>query len=756
MPTVKIKDSGNGRIFAGIGGITSNGMSKLLMEYPVNQRNDILDFLFLPNHGAGLQILKIEIGSDANSSAGTEPGHMRSSVDFDITRGVGLWMAKEAKSRNPQIILDAIRWGTPRWIKSDTDKYLFYKNFLQGARDVYGLEFDYLAPDENEGAFSRNYVVNTLRPMLDRDGFSNVKLTAADSNVDWNIAVMVNNDHDLKKSLYAINAHYMQDSPDSAKNCGLPVFNSEDLAPFRNNFGACLNFAHRIIQSYSSGKMVMYQIHPVIEAVYDNVPFTCKGIISAAHPWSGHYEIDKGLWVLAHFTQFVKPGWRYIDSGCLGGEYDSYLTLKSQISNDISIVILNRGAEKTDYRFELPDFSGRTFYVWMTDSNNQFYRTPDINAASGVFDFVIPPQTICTLTTTAGQKKGAPKNAIPANTELTLPYADDFRNYLPGKQPRYTVDQSGAFEIVREGKNNGNCLKQIITHETKPIDWELRVSPLPYTILGDLNWKNYRVSMDFFLETMSESNYDGYVLLGARCNLSPAGKAAAECYNIKIYHDGHWRLCKASQILTCGAISNFSLNVWHTLEISTVDSEISVLFNNSFLTKFNDIEIPSGHVVIGSGYNPVKYANLQISPIDIITPVSCKRYQENSEGIVYTGTWTKSGTDAKNYNRSLVVSKNAGDTMEFSFNGAAVSVLGVLGPDCGLADIFIDGSLISSIDTYSNTQKWRKSIFCGYKLLSGNHRLKLEVKGRKNSFSSNTCIYINAIEITDGQGLYFS
>jgi len=164
MTTVNINGSGSGRTFAGIGGVTSNGMTKLLREYPVNQRNDILNFLFLPNFGASFHYLKIEVGSDANGTCGTEPSHMRSQIDFDITRGVGLWMGQEAKNRNSQIILDAIRWGTPRWVNSDANKYLYYKKFLEGARDNFGLTLEYLAPDENEGPFSRNYTVNTLRP----------------------------------------------------------------------------------------------------------------------------------------------------------------------------------------------------------------------------------------------------------------------------------------------------------------------------------------------------------------------------------------------------------------------------------------------------------------------------------------------------------------------------------------------------------------------------------------------------------------
>ena len=69
---VNVNADTRGRVFYGIGGVTSNGMTKLLKEYPKEQREDILDLLFLPQYGAGMQVLKVEIGSDANGTCGTE------------------------------------------------------------------------------------------------------------------------------------------------------------------------------------------------------------------------------------------------------------------------------------------------------------------------------------------------------------------------------------------------------------------------------------------------------------------------------------------------------------------------------------------------------------------------------------------------------------------------------------------------------------------------------------------------------------
>lgn len=751
MISIVINGEDTGRIFCGIGGVTSNGMTKLLREYPVEQRNDILDFLFKPKFGASFQVLKVEIGSDANGTCGTEPSHMRSKTDFDITRGVGLWLAQEAKKRNPQIVLDAIRWGTPAWLIDNEKKYLYYKNFLQGARDQYGLEFDYLAPDENEGEYNRNWVVNTLRPRLNRDGFADVVLTGADSTTDWNIAPIIEGDLPLKNALGAINIHYREDSPQSVKDSGLPIFASENLVAFRHKFSCSLDMAYKIIRSYASGKMVQYQMHPIIEAIYDNVPYTCKSLLTAAHPWSGHYSIESAMWVTAHFTQFAEPGWKYLDGGCVSGEKYSYLTLRDPKTTDFSTIVLNQTEESVTVQLHLENIEASLLHVWITTENEQFVRCDDIGVTDGMARIALPANAICTLTTTTGQAKGVPKHGIPEQTSFTLPYCDNFETYEVGKQPRYTVDQSGAFEICQGGKNGGKCLKQVLTLPYKPIDWERRATPNPYTILGGQELKNYRATIDFYMESTVETDYEAYAMLGIRCNFAPAGDVPPECYGIHVFCDGRWQLRYGALILKCGYLENFKLEQWHSLKMTARDDLISVHFDDVVLTEIHHNLLPSGHVVIGSGYNQVRYDNFAIEPIDDMP--ECLRYQELDHRISYQGNWTEQGSNAQNYMRTLLVANCKDNTMEFAFNGTAVSILGILAPNCGRANVFVDGVHCSEIDTYCDSTQYRKSLFSVYGLNRGNHIVRLVVTGTKCFAASGTYIQIDAVETSGGSGL---
>jgi hypothetical protein len=64
---------------AGIGAISGGGAtSNLLLAYPEPYLSQIFDFLFLPDFGAALQVLKVEIGGEGLSTEGSEASHWRS------------------------------------------------------------------------------------------------------------------------------------------------------------------------------------------------------------------------------------------------------------------------------------------------------------------------------------------------------------------------------------------------------------------------------------------------------------------------------------------------------------------------------------------------------------------------------------------------------------------------------------------------------------------------------------------------------
>lgn len=74
--------------FMGLGGLSGGGgTSRLLYDYTDPVRGRILDALFSPKRGGALQILKVEIGGDGQSTEATEASHMHTRHDENYERG---------------------------------------------------------------------------------------------------------------------------------------------------------------------------------------------------------------------------------------------------------------------------------------------------------------------------------------------------------------------------------------------------------------------------------------------------------------------------------------------------------------------------------------------------------------------------------------------------------------------------------------------------------------------------------------------
>lgn len=111
-----VNGSAAGLEFDGHGGLSAGATTRLLIEYPEPQRSEVLDYLFKPNFGASLAVLKVEIGGDTQSTDGTEASHSHFRGDLNCNRGYEGWLAAEARKRNPNIKVWSLAWGVPGWI----------------------------------------------------------------------------------------------------------------------------------------------------------------------------------------------------------------------------------------------------------------------------------------------------------------------------------------------------------------------------------------------------------------------------------------------------------------------------------------------------------------------------------------------------------------------------------------------------------------------------------------------------------------
>ena len=623
--------------FRGVGMVTGNNSSRLLLDYKSehpDRYNEILEYTF-GKHGIGVNFLKLEMGSDVNSSSGTEPCVKRYEDEkADVTRGAGYQLAADAKKINPDLELDMLWWSEPLWVTKADDvhaaRYKWYKETLDAAKKLaaeYGKELWF-----SEGSPSMSYSQGTYR--FDGNG------------------------------------------------SGLGDLNG------------VLDIANRLIMMYASGKMTMCELQPVIAAYYDGVCYCQKQFISACDPWSGYYYLDSGFFMSLHFSQFIKRGWTYIDGAChadakTGGDGHalvdsvfSYITACDPDSGDYSTVITNSTSEPIVYDITVSDLAKASsdIDVWETRGpdngsydENYFKEidtiTPTESGGKYSYTVTVKPFSMITLSTVKAVNDFVNMSES-ERTVLALPYSDDFdygEEFLRarGGAPKFTTDEGGAFEVECIGGRN--VLVQQITPETKAEEWGY--TPNPTTNFGDDRWYNYSVSAEVKLCESAEpdKNYAG---IGLRYNEGHKGESG---YWLKLSENGTYSLMKNKKVLESGSCKA-NVHDFTPLKISVQDGNIKCFIGGKNVIDFTDKCVQSaGRAAFYSSFDRNMFAHLLIEPNE-----NCyvTRYDNTDLCCDYSGAWEHITTGSfANYKRTLS-NGSAGAVMTVKFSGNGFAVVG--------------------------------------------------------------------------------
>lgn len=626
--TINIDAKSSGKVFDGVGAISGGGgNSRLLIDYPEPYRSQILDYLFKPNYGASLQIFKVEIGADMDSTDGAESSHKHTASDEDYNRGYEWWLMEQAKARNPQIKFIALPWGAPHWVGSGNywshDMIEYIVKWLKHAESDHHVRVDYLGGRNEHGYDVQWY--KDLRAALRANGLGSVQVIASDDwekEKLWSIASLMKNDPALNDSVDILGAHGPGwggfPTPD-AVSLGKPLWDSE--AHFDEN-PPYNEVARNVNRNYIAGRLTASIYWPIVSAIYDNLPYDNIGFIKCNQPWSGHYVVTPSLWVIAHTSQFAQPGWRYLDSasgffeGDVTGAHGSYVTLKSPDGADYSTIIEtveSRTAETAHFR--VAGFAKNTLHVWSTDLTSSdpakwFAKQTDIVPAQGEFSLDLEPGHMYSVTTTSGQQKGTA--VAPPATPFPLSYADNFDSYAAGKLPRYFSDMYGGFETAPcAGGRKGMCLEQVVPAE--PITWK-NTKNRPLTILGNLDWTNYRVSSDVLLRQSGSVD-----LIGRLTDMG--GSDTPNAYVLRVSDAGAWSLLKTTTkdeeiTLAAGSVKALGVNRWHRIALSFQDGAITAQIDRVTVNKVSDPSYKRGMVGLGTdGYIRVQFDNFKVEPL---------------------------------------------------------------------------------------------------------------------------------------------
>uniref|UniRef100_A0A671XEQ6 Galactocerebrosidase n=1 Tax=Sparus aurata TaxID=8175 RepID=A0A671XEQ6_SPAAU len=594
---------GLGRVFDGIGGLSGGGAtSRLLVNYAEPYRSQILDFLFKPNFGASLHILKVEIGGDAQTTDGTEPSHMHYENDENYFRGYEWWLMKEAKKRNPNITLIGLPWAFPGWVGHGKNwpydfpdiTAAYVVNWILGAKQYHDLDIQYV------GVCTRLLWI-LLRYTLDKSGLERVRIIASD-NLWEPITLSVLLDPELSSAVDVIGAHYpgtvtVKDAVKTQKK----LWSSEDYSTFNDEVGGGC-WARILNQNYVNGLMTATISWNLVASYYEELPFGRNGLMTAEEPWSGHYMVDSPIWITAHTTQFTQPGWSYLQTvGHLeqGGSYvaltdgrGNLTVVIETMTHDHSVCIrppllpFNVTSQNATFQlkgsFELQVW--RSQFNFKTQEPSFFEKLTPLKLVNGSFTLHLAEDEVYTLTTvTTGQKGSYPDP--PPSAPFPKVYKDDFnvRNPPFSEAPDF-ADQTGVFEYYINMTDPGPhvfTLRQVLTQ--RPVTWATDADQA-VSVIGDHQWRNLTVTCDVFMESVNT----GGVFIAARVDKGGESVRSANGVFFWVFADGTYKvtndLGQYKTVLAEGQ-SGTRAYVWHTLSLTVEGQYASGLLNGYPLWK---------------------------------------------------------------------------------------------------------------------------------------------------------------------------
>ena len=440
---------GLGARYLGIGGLSGGGAtSRLLPDYDATTRSEIFDYLFTPQFGASLQILKVEVGSGGQSTEGTEASHMytANASEASYQRGYEWLIMREAKARSPNISLWALSWAWPAWVgcpggdlaspACDKDTpYTFPEQtaaylvaFVEGARDVHNLTVDVLG-SWNERSYNAQFILS-LRAALNAAGLPNVKIVCDD--FDWRCGTDMVNNSALFAAVDYVSGHNDQPAAISQLHGAKPTVDSEGYHTTGSDSGAA-SWIRELNSRYIDYNQSANIAWNLLTAYYEGTAFWPHGLMHAFQPWSGWYTVPATIWATAHYTQFTstQDPWRYTTVGSGSGYLSSggsYVALMDDQSGHWTLVVEKMpgegggaggvAAENATFTLAGRFAQHSAAALWSTllgvvpgapsDPAQQFVRLGEVDVSSGSVTLSVAPGQILTLTTLLGAgRKGS-------------------------------------------------------------------------------------------------------------------------------------------------------------------------------------------------------------------------------------------------------------------------------------------------------------------------------------------------------------
>ena len=371
---------------------------------------------------------------------------------------------------------------------------------------------------------------------------------------------------------------------------------------------------------------------------------------------------------------------------------------------------------------------GSQIFVYQISTGKKFTV---LNAGSHGFDgtYIAPNNEVIVSWLTSGTTRYTGQELFDINMNFLrqLSHADGHKHL--------TTDANGDAVLVWTNSNDpqpiANCQNGIV---------KIRLADATQTCLLQLNW-----SLAVHI-TAPDGNGSVYVDTEAPANPQPGTSAWVPYTNelLQVKLDGSVTTRWAHH----RSVPVNSYNWQPKLDISRDGTHL--LYASNF-----DLQQTDGYPTeYGDTYMIVFPASktTPVTPTKPITPTTPPAtttvlYQETSSAVQYSGTWYPN-SGSFNIGGSAVLAMDAGSTAQFTFTGTGVKWIGFSDPWSGIAQVYLDGTLVNTVDTYSATQEAQATQYSVGGLSNATHTLKIVVTGSHDAQSAGDWVWVNAFDVT--------
>ncbi len=439
--TATINGATTYQTITGFGASEAFGEASTVMNAPSSVQQQALDLLYSPTNGAGLTMLRNEIGADSGTTIEpTNPGGPNAAPNYASLASTNqdqgqLWFAQQIKSRYGVNDVFADAWSAPAFMKTNNatanggqvcgvtgascasgDWRQAYANYLlQYTKDyaAAGVPLSYVGPS-NEPDYSANYdsmtmsgaqlasLLDKVGPTITNSGLSTqVECCAATGwSVSGQYASAIAADPTALADTAALTSHGYSSAPTSPMSgWNKPTWQTEwstfegwDPAWDDGSAASGLTWAQHINAGMTSADLSAFLYWWGSTTPAENGDN--EGLLEI----NGSSVTPAGrLWAFANYSRYIHPGATRI--GATTSDGNVQLSAYKNTDGTVAIVAINTGTSADSLTYNLQNTgtaNGATVTPYLTNSTSNVAAQASTTVSGGAFGASIPARSMVT------------------------------------------------------------------------------------------------------------------------------------------------------------------------------------------------------------------------------------------------------------------------------------------------------------------------------------------------------------------------